>query len=76
MSRAIFALFVIGVLFSMTTAQQCPANQEWNPCGSACPPSCNLSPHRPCTLQCVPGCHCKEGLLLNANGQCVSPQNC
>ncbi|XP_070164786.1 cysteine-rich venom protein 6-like [Polyergus mexicanus] len=78
MSRATFILLVvIGVFLSTTAAQhQCPENQEWTTCGSACPPSCNSDPHRPCTMQCVVGCQCKEGLLLSNRGDCVSPTQC
>ncbi|XP_020288981.1 chymotrypsin inhibitor-like [Pseudomyrmex gracilis] len=81
MSRAVFVvLLVIGVLISTTiaqpTAQSCPENQEWTTCGSACPPSCNSDPHRACTLQCIIGCQCKSGLLLNSQGNCVAAQDC
>ncbi|KAG5320811.1 AMCI inhibitor, partial [Pseudoatta argentina] len=74
MSRASFVLFVmIGVLCSTTIAQRCGRNQEWNTCGSACPPSCDSSPNQFCTLQCVIGCQCKRGYVLNSSGECVHP---
>ncbi|KYQ52110.1 Chymotrypsin inhibitor [Trachymyrmex zeteki] len=79
MSRASFVLFVmIGVLCSMTVAQQqqCGRNQEWNTCGSACPPSCNSQPDQVCTLQCIIGCHCKNGYMRNSLGECVLPSQC
>ncbi|KAL6422870.1 hypothetical protein ACFW04_010418 [Cataglyphis niger] len=78
MSRAIFILLVVvGVLLSTTAAQRpCPRNQEWTTCGSACPPKCNSDPHRPCTMQCVVGCQCKEGFLLNDSGNCVPFTQC
>ncbi|KYN29469.1 PREDICTED: chymotrypsin inhibitor-like [Trachymyrmex cornetzi] len=78
MSRASFVLFVmIGVFCSTTIAQQqCGLNQEWNTCGSACPPSCNSPPNQFCTLQCVIGCHCKSGYLLNSSGECVRRSEC
>ncbi|RLU18199.1 hypothetical protein DMN91_008555 [Ooceraea biroi] len=80
MSRAIFLLLAIGVLVCVTSAQethQCTGeNEEWNSCGSACPPTCNEDPHRPCTLQCVQGCFCKQGLMRNSVGHCVNPHAC
>lgn len=39
--------------------------KEWNPCGSACPPRCDAVGTKVCTLQCVIGCQCKKGLILN-----------
>ncbi|XP_071563543.1 serine protease inhibitor swm-1-like isoform X2 [Temnothorax nylanderi] len=61
----------------MTIAQRrCPRNQEWTTCGSACPPSCNSQPNQPCTLQCVIGCQCRQGFLLNSSGNCVHPSQC
>ena len=41
-------------------------------CGSACPPTCS-QPNPICTRQCVPGCRCPPGTLLNERRQrCVS----
>ncbi|XP_025267906.1 alpha-tectorin [Camponotus floridanus] len=69
-------LVVVGVLLSIAAAQrQCPENQEWTSCGSACPRSCNSNPEI-CTLQCIIGCQCKSGFVLNAKGNCVSPEQC
>ncbi|XP_025158280.1 chymotrypsin inhibitor-like [Harpegnathos saltator] len=80
MSRASLVLLVaIAVLFSTATSQsarRCPPNQEWTTCGSACPPSCNSRPDQVCTLQCVIGCQCRPGLLLNSRGECVPPSQC
>ncbi|XP_012528607.2 chymotrypsin inhibitor [Monomorium pharaonis] len=78
MSHASFVLLVmVGVFCSMTAARsQCGLNQEYTTCGSACPPSCNSPPNQACTLQCVVGCQCKDGFLLNSSGQCVPPSAC
>ncbi|XP_024875252.1 chymotrypsin inhibitor-like [Temnothorax curvispinosus] len=80
MSRASFVLFLmIGVLCSTTIAQtetQCPVNQEYKECGSACPPSCNNPDPQLCTMQCVQGCQCKDGLLLKSSGECVPSTQC
>ncbi|XP_001607369.1 chymotrypsin inhibitor-like [Nasonia vitripennis] len=55
----------------------CPKpNQEWTTCGSACPPICDDKEPKMCTLQCVIGCQCKRGYLLNSDGKCVKPEDC
>ncbi|KYM75718.1 Chymotrypsin inhibitor [Atta colombica] len=78
MSRVSFVLFVmIGMLCSTIIAQpQCGRNQVWNSCGSACPPSCNSPSNQICTLQCVIGCQCRSGYVLNSSGECVHPSQC
>ncbi|XP_018362656.1 PREDICTED: chymotrypsin inhibitor-like [Trachymyrmex cornetzi] len=77
MSRVSFVLLVmIGVLCSTTIARrQCQENEVWSTCGSACPPSCKL-PNPVCILQCMIGCQCRTGYLLNSLGECVLPLNC
>ncbi|GIY03103.1 zonadhesin [Caerostris extrusa] len=55
----------------------CGKNEEYNECGSACPDTCaNLGKPQFCTLQCVPGCNCKRGMVKNDKGECVDPQEC
>ena len=54
--------------------QQCPAGQVYKECGSACPPTCDQTP-RGCTLQCVAGCFCSDGLVLH-DGKCIPPSQC
>ncbi|XP_025158282.1 chymotrypsin inhibitor-like [Harpegnathos saltator] len=78
MSRASLVLLVaIAVLFGTATSQnQCPENQEWIICGSACPPSCTEPNPQFCTYNCITGCQCRQGLLLNSRGDCVSPSEC
>jgi len=59
------------------TAPRCPDNEEFNPCGSACAPSCaNPHPSPVCTKNCVVACFCKEGHLRNAHGLCVPTLQC
>ncbi|KAG4065111.1 hypothetical protein HA402_007508 [Bradysia odoriphaga] len=51
--------------------------EVFNPCGSACPPTCDNYKNPPaCTKQCVPGCYCKEGYVRNDAGNCVLPCDC
>ncbi|EFN86051.1 hypothetical protein EAI_16941 [Harpegnathos saltator] len=56
MSRASLVLLVaIAVLFSTATSQnQCPEDQEWTTCGSACPPSCTEPNPQVCTAARLP----------------------
>ncbi|KEY64014.1 hypothetical protein S7711_07378 [Stachybotrys chartarum IBT 7711] len=56
--------------------QECPRNQVYTECGSACPPTCSQQGPQACTLQCVIGCQCAQGFVLNAAGNCVSPTLC
>lgn len=55
-------------------------NEEYNSCGSACPQTCedvsNNNFLKPCTFQCVPGCHCRPGFVRNYILQCVPPAAC
>ncbi|XP_037041481.1 zonadhesin-like isoform X4 [Bradysia coprophila] len=51
--------------------------EVFNPCGSACPLTCDNYKHPPvCTRQCVPECYCKEGYVRNDAGNCVLPCDC
>ncbi|CAF4115673.1 unnamed protein product, partial [Rotaria sordida] len=63
-----------------TTPLNCSKNEVYNPCGSSCPPSCKdlcyPQKHKLCTLQCVSGCFCKEGLYRTEGGKCVVPKEC
>lgn len=54
----------------------CGANQVLKTCGSACPARCGDTSPRICTAQCVAGCFCNDGFVLNASGQCVLPNQC
>ncbi|XP_026478525.1 histidine-rich glycoprotein-like [Ctenocephalides felis] len=54
-------------------------NEEFQPCGTSCPVTCanhlDKTP-KPCTLQCVIGCHCKAGFVKNDEGNCVKEEDC
>ncbi|CDW56372.1 Chymotrypsin-elastase inhibitor ixodidin [Trichuris trichiura] len=57
----------------------CGPNQVYLRCGSACPATCedvvNPKP-KICTLQCVKGCFCKRGYVLDDTKNCVSRSSC
>ncbi|XP_054711689.1 chymotrypsin inhibitor-like [Uloborus diversus] len=52
--------------------------EEFTTCGSACPDTCdNYNEIRPCTLQCVIGCHCPRGTVRRESDQhCVKIEEC
>ncbi|KFD56007.1 hypothetical protein M514_03131, partial [Trichuris suis] len=58
---------------------QCGPNEQYTSCGSACPLTCEDIKHptpKACTMQCVPGCFCKEGYALDASKRCVPQSQC
>eukprot|EP01006_Ploeotia_vitrea_P028376 TRINITY_DN61080_c0_g1_i1.p1 TRINITY_DN61080_c0_g1~~TRINITY_DN61080_c0_g1_i1.p1 ORF type:complete len:620 (-),score=33.39 TRINITY_DN61080_c0_g1_i1:1080-2939(-) len=61
--------------------EKCAAGSHWSNCGSACPNTCAMIIHPPsepiaCPAVCVPGCVCDTGLVRNARGRCVKPDQC
>ncbi|KAF4442660.1 chymotrypsin-elastase inhibitor ixodidin [Fusarium austroafricanum] len=75
---SLIALFAAGALAAPApTANQCTLDMLFVECGTACPLTCKSPKERPCTKQCVQGCFCKKGLLLNEEtGKCVKPKDC
>ncbi|XP_063895109.1 inducible metalloproteinase inhibitor protein [Helicoverpa armigera] len=57
--------------------EECPQNEEFLLCGSACPFNCS-NPEGPviCSEDCIEGCFCKAGYLRNDNGTCVTTDQC
>jgi hypothetical protein len=51
--------------------------QVYLQCGTACPPTCADPDPSPCTRQCVAGCQCPQGTVLDEIAQqCVSVEDC
>uniref|UniRef100_A0A7I5ED39 Trypsin Inhibitor like cysteine rich domain protein n=1 Tax=Haemonchus contortus TaxID=6289 RepID=A0A7I5ED39_HAECO len=50
----------------------CPANEEFNECGSACEPTCRKPNPGVCTAQCIGKCQCKKGFIRNDEKVCVA----
>lgn len=67
----------VDALQTSMTAPECPSNEVFQTCGTACPATC-AKPHPSpvCTKNCVIGCFCKQGYLRNAKGVCVPAANC
>ncbi|KAF4960834.1 hypothetical protein FGADI_667 [Fusarium gaditjirri] len=65
-SIPLLAIFVAGTIaMPAATTPKCNVGEEYTDCGTACPLTCAQPEPRPCTLQCVPGCFCKRGLIRN-----------
>ncbi|PAV82181.1 hypothetical protein WR25_19260 [Diploscapter pachys] len=58
------------------TEKQCPVNELWSNCHSACEPSCEQPFSTVCTLQCKMGCGCLSGFFRNSEGRCVTLPEC
>lgn len=57
--------------------QQCPANETYRECASACEPKCGMNSPSACIMMCMPAqCQCSPGYVRNAAGQCVLPADC
>jgi hypothetical protein len=56
-------------------SHKCPNGTIFNECGSACPPTCDTPMPLICTLQCVVGCFCPNG-MLQKDSECVPPDQC
>eukprot|EP00486_Rosalina_sp_Unknown_P002764 CAMPEP_0201577772 /NCGR_PEP_ID=MMETSP0190_2-20130828/24271_1 /ASSEMBLY_ACC=CAM_ASM_000263 /TAXON_ID=37353 /ORGANISM="Rosalina sp." /LENGTH=654 /DNA_ID=CAMNT_0048010147 /DNA_START=54 /DNA_END=2018 /DNA_ORIENTATION=- len=54
-------------------------NKEYDTCGSYCPKSCNNLLYFDtiaCVDMCVEGCFCKDGYVLDIEGNCVMEEDC
>ncbi|XP_064226358.1 mucin-6 [Aotus nancymaae] len=63
---------------SLCPVGQCPANQVYQECGSACVKTCS-NPQHSCSSTCTFGCFCPEGTVLNDlsnNHTCVPITQC
>lgn len=80
LSRTSFSDESLDYETDLTAIPKCPVDEEYNRCGSACPPSCSdlFFPQETkfCTKQCVRGCFCKTGLVRAKSGKCVKPSEC
>ncbi|XP_061607135.1 alpha-tectorin isoform X3 [Phyllopteryx taeniolatus] len=56
--------------------QRCPPNSRYSRCVPVCPPQCaSARGQRDCTQDCVEGCQCDQGYVLNGKS-CILPQDC
>lgn len=62
----------------MPISQFCGAtNQEYKECANPCPVTCENRLNPPmCKAMCQPGCACKEGYVLDKDGNCILPEAC
>ncbi|XP_018789880.1 PREDICTED: chymotrypsin inhibitor-like [Bactrocera latifrons] len=80
--------FILLITFSYLTAMviarpqrsgtSCGPNAQFTTCGIACPAKCSDNPLLGiiCSAQCVVGCQCNFGYLLNDAGACVTRSQC
>ncbi|XP_046969533.1 zonadhesin-like [Vanessa cardui] len=55
----------------------CGPNEEYLPCGTACPATCTIPEPEICGLACSMGCFCKEGFYRDeVNHKCVKIEDC
>ncbi|XP_072179240.1 uncharacterized protein [Diadema setosum] len=56
---------------------QCDGGQVYEQCGSTCGGTCrDLSVTCAETNECIEGCNCPTGTVLDDEGNCISPSNC
>lgn len=57
---------------------KCGHHEEFSICGTACPDTCdNYMISRPCTTNCVRGCFCKDGYVINTKtNKCIPKSKC
>lgn len=55
--------------------QDCPENEEYSDCGTACERECHVKDPPVCTLKCVQGCFCKPG-YIRQKGICIPESLC
>ncbi|XP_072174259.1 scavenger receptor cysteine-rich domain-containing protein DMBT1-like [Diadema setosum] len=58
--------------------EDCPSGMTYNRCGTACPATCDNPGPQICTRQCVAGCFCAAGTVLEQPGgqRCVPLEEC
>jgi len=78
--QPLFSLCPLGVTFcprfTCVDPPTCPPGQEYQQCGTLCPPTCDNPIPGMCPDQCVSGCFCQEGFLLTSDGHCVVRSEC
>lgn len=64
--------------FMSLATPTCSNRKVYEACGTACPLTCDNYQNAaaiPCTLQCVQGCFCPQG-MVESNDRCVAPSDC
>ncbi|XP_062341282.1 alpha-tectorin [Osmerus eperlanus] len=69
-------LLVVGWRMDTPCVLSCPANSHYSSCVPVCQPQCAPARgQRDCSPDCVEGCQCDPGFVLNGKS-CILPQNC
>jgi len=61
--------------YDIVIDKECPHNQEYTDCGTACPKICGKEVPNFCTYQCVVGCQCPSGWWQKEDGSCVENED-
>uniref|UniRef100_A0A2R5LMA0 Putative chymotrypsin-elastase inhibitor ixodidin n=1 Tax=Ornithodoros turicata TaxID=34597 RepID=A0A2R5LMA0_9ACAR len=69
------ALLLVSVFLVEADAQACFPGAVYSNCGTACPEVCRQPPPRFCTQQCVRGCFCRPGLILDQSRRRCIPRH-
>ncbi|KAL4983283.1 hypothetical protein BDW68DRAFT_191438 [Aspergillus falconensis] len=72
------ALAASATAYKAVSSPPCKEYEAHKECGSACHPTCETFEDEVniCTLQCVVGCYCKDGLYRTESGTCVPRDRC
>ncbi|CAG5091378.1 Oidioi.mRNA.OKI2018_I69.PAR.g13019.t1.cds [Oikopleura dioica] len=55
----------------------CGENEDWNDCGTACPPVCGEPAPAFCIEMCISGCECEKGFIRDGKGgNCIPEDSC
>uniref|UniRef100_A0A1I7T4K9 TIL domain-containing protein n=1 Tax=Caenorhabditis tropicalis TaxID=1561998 RepID=A0A1I7T4K9_9PELO len=77
--KVFIALCFVSVCIATNGENECPSNEVFKTCGTACEPTCE-NPNtgsRPCIQVCIPNkCQCAKGFVRNSNGVCVQFNQC
>ena len=64
------------VYHAFYVAPECPVGMIFKQCGSMCPQTCENDGNTICSTECVEGCFCDFGTVLNSDGNCIAPSEC
>ncbi|XP_017890188.1 chymotrypsin inhibitor-like [Ceratina calcarata] len=81
MSRYIAFLVLLAVVYLLGSIDchqiNCPPNEVFKSCGTACEPTCNVPQPEICIQMCIVNvCQCIEGYVRNSAKQCIKPNEC
>ena len=64
------------MFLSLATLCDVNNNEVFSPCYGHCGPQCGDPERKICAMVCMPGCICRTGFAMDANGRCVPKNKC